>query len=72
VVRTLHYDYDAAGRLTNALADGYTVGRWLYDANGNRMRFETPGYGVDAEYDDQDRLTQYGDTLFAYTAAGEE
>jgi RHS repeat-associated protein len=70
-VSTRGYAYSDTGFLSVVSENGAVVERYGYDGNGNRTRFDAPGYGVDAEYDDQDRLTQYGDTLYAYTAAGE-
>jgi RHS repeat-associated protein len=65
------YAYSDTGFLSVVSANGVAVERYGYDGNGNRTRFEAPGYGVDGDHDDQDRLIEYGDTRYAYTAAGE-
>jgi YD repeat-containing protein len=43
---------------------------YTYDANGNRLT-ATDGLGtLNAAYDGQDRLVQYGTTSFSYDADG--
>ena len=64
---TYGYTYDAAGRLTGVSHNGTPVSSFTYDGNGNRL---TSG-STNATYDDQDRLTQYGTTAYAYTDHGE-
>jgi len=61
------YAYDPAGRLTDVTKDGIATGHFEYDANGNRIL----AYGTIASYDDQDRLTGFGNAQYAYTANGE-
>jgi RHS repeat-associated protein len=65
------YTYDLAGRLTSAWKNGGPQGSYTYDSNGNRLSHTGPGGTVTGTYDDQDRLTQYGATSYAYTASGE-
>ncbi|MDH5546604.1 MAG: hypothetical protein OEZ43_13500 [Gammaproteobacteria bacterium] len=65
------YDYDLAGRLVNVTKDNTSVAQYLYDDNGNRIGgFNLQGT-INASYDAQDRLTQYGTTQYDYTANGE-
>ncbi|MDH5546605.1 MAG: peptidoglycan DD-metalloendopeptidase family protein [Gammaproteobacteria bacterium] len=65
------YDYDLAGRLVNVTKDNTSVAQYLYDDNGNRIGgFNLQGM-INASYDAQDRLTQYGTTQYDYTANGE-
>jgi RHS repeat-associated protein len=77
---TTRYDYDPAGRLWRVKdATDTVLSEYLYDDNGNRAAgsFTTQaGAVLDADYDDQDRLTSYETTLggaisFTYTANGE-
>ncbi|MEW5878229.1 MAG: RHS repeat-associated core domain-containing protein [Acidobacteriota bacterium] len=70
------YGYDPAGRLVSErkiLPDGSSLlTQWSYDGNGNRvMEVKPNGTVVSGSYDDQDRLLQYGDLSFTYTANGE-
>jgi len=71
VMHTLGYAYDAAGRLTAVTQDGTQIAQYRYDANGNRLSFTGPGGTISGSYDNQDRLLQYGSTVYAYTANGE-
>jgi YD repeat-containing protein len=45
--------------------------RYTYDANGNRASIDVNGTVTTASYDDQDRLTQYGNTTYAYDGLGQ-
>lgn len=68
VTTTTTYHYDLAGRLDEVLIDGITSETYTYDTNSNRTHLN----GVQiAAYDDQDRLTLYGDNIYAYTDNGE-
>jgi len=68
----LAYEYSAAGRLRQVTRDGLVIGRYGYDANGNRDSTWLPsGALVLAAADAQDRLTYAGTDTFTYTAAGE-
>jgi len=68
----LAYEYSAAGRLRQVKRDGLVVGRYGYDANGNRdTTWLASGAMVLAAADVQDRLTYAGTDTFTYTAAGE-
>ncbi|HYH10576.1 MAG TPA: IPT/TIG domain-containing protein [Thermoanaerobaculia bacterium] len=64
------FTYDGAGRLATVTLDGATVARYTYDANGNRKSHLWVGGSDTASYDGQDRLLQYGDTVYDYTADG--
>jgi len=63
----LGYGYDLAGRLVEVRQNGAAIASYTYDSNGNRLT-GTGGTGV---YDAQDRLLQYGDNVYTYTANGE-
>jgi len=65
------YAYDLAGRLDTVKIDGVTTEQYRYDANGNRLSATTDTGTFTGKYDDQDRLQQYGDTTYEYTANGE-
>lgn len=65
------YTYDLAGRLTNVVQDGGPTAEYSYDANGNRLAYTSTVGTVIGDYDDQDRLLQYGTTVYTYTANGE-
>ena len=67
----LHYEYDLAGRLVEVHRDGVLEVGYTYDANGNRSSRTDSGGTVDAVYDNQDRMSRYGDNIYTYTANGE-
>ena len=62
------YLYDNNDRLEQVLKNGSSIQSWQYDANGNRTHENGT---LVAQYDAQDRLTQYGDNQYRYTANGE-
>jgi RHS repeat-associated protein len=64
---TYVYSYDTAGRLSQ-VNKGNEQTSYGYDSNGNRIRVNGATVG---SYDDQDRLTNYNGTTYAYTANGE-
>jgi RHS repeat-associated protein len=70
VTHTDTYTYDAQNRLTSVTADG-SMSQWGYDANGNRISVSDASGQLTGSYDDQDRLTKYGEFTFQYTASGE-
>jgi len=65
------FEYDLAGRLVRVTNIGAPVAEYSYDANGNRTSHTFIGGSNLASYDGQDRLLQYGDTTFTWTASGE-
>jgi RHS repeat-associated protein len=65
------YDYDAAGRLSEVRIDGALASHYEYDANGNRLARSTATSTESCAYDAQDRLTNCGDTHYAYNAVGQ-
>ena len=66
------YQYDESGRLEQVERNGHTEHVYIYDDNGNRIQHTGPGGVVTiADYDDQDRLLQYGDISYTRTEAGE-
>lgn len=67
---TLNYRYDPSGRLNEVRKRGVVVSTYAYDSNGNRLEYFAPGGIINGTYDDQDRLIQYGDRAYAYTASG--
>ncbi|MFC3851773.1 RHS repeat domain-containing protein [Salinispirillum marinum] len=62
------YLYDQHNRLAQVLKNGVSVQSWQYDSNGNRTHENGT---LIAQYDAQDRLLQYGDNQYRYTANGE-
>ncbi len=68
---TFAYAYDLAGRLTEVKKNSATVGTYTYDSNGNRLSYTGPDGTMNGVYDVQDRLAQYGSTVYTYTANGE-
>jgi RHS repeat-associated protein len=71
VTSVYDYAYDPAGRLTQVKKDSVTISTYTYDSNDNRLSHTDSGGAVNGAYDNQDRLTQYGPTTYAYTANGE-
>jgi len=71
VTDTFVYTYDQAGRLTDVQKNGAVVGHYTYDSNGNRLSQTDQAGTVNGTYDAQDRLTQYGNIQYTYTANGE-
>jgi RHS repeat-associated protein len=72
VTSVFGYEYDAAGRLHIVSKDAVQTASYAYDANGNRTLVQVPGKtDLTPSYDDQDRLTSYGDASYAYTQNGE-
>jgi RHS repeat-associated protein len=67
---TYTYHYDASRRLAAVEQDGHLLARYEYDANGNRLKRTGPAGGT-GHYDAQDRLIQYDNTRYTYTAAGD-
>jgi RHS repeat-associated protein len=65
------YSYDPAGRLQMVTRDGILAASYDYDANGNRTSTTTTAGTTTATYDAQDRLQQWSDISYTYTAAGE-
>ncbi len=66
------YTYDAAGRLRDVTKNGTSIARYDYDANGNRLSHTgEDGTSVNGTYDGRDRLSQYGNTTYSYTANGD-
>jgi RHS repeat-associated protein len=68
---TYTYKYDQAGRLSEVSEDGILTEQYRYDNNDNRLSADTADGFVEGQYDAQQRLTEYGDTTYEYTANGE-
>jgi len=68
---TFEYTYDTAGRLTDVTKNGTVVSHYVYDINGNRLSLTDSTGTVSGTYDAQDRLTNYGNLQYTYTANGE-
>ncbi len=64
---TFDYTYDLAGRIVSVKKNSVLVNTYTFDKNGNRL---TQG-GQAANYDAQDRLTDFGGVTYTYTAAGD-
>lgn len=71
VTHTYGYNYDLVGRLSEVTKDGASLSTYGYDANGNRTAYSGPNGSGNGSYDDQDRLLQYGNNTYSYTANGE-
>jgi len=71
ITTTDEYHYDLAGRLVSVKQDDVVVEAYTYDDNGNRLSANTASGSVIGNYDDQDRLTQYGNAIYTYTENGE-
>jgi RHS repeat-associated protein len=65
------YTYTEDGELETVIEAGGPTTRYTYDANGNRASIDVNGTVTTASYDDQDRLTQYGNTTYAYDGLGQ-
>ncbi|HVQ00198.1 MAG TPA: RHS repeat-associated core domain-containing protein [Candidatus Thermoplasmatota archaeon] len=70
-IRTFDYVYDLTGRLSEVKTNGTTTATYSYDLNGNRLSRSGAEGVVTGTYDDQDRLLQYGNLTYGYTASGE-
>ena len=68
---TYDYTYDLAGRLAEVKKNSVTIAAYTYDSNGNRLSVTSSGGAINGSYDNQDRLTQYGNAAYTYTANGE-
>ena len=64
---TFTYSYDTEGRIGSVSKDEIVIETYTYDANGNRIGSN----GIDASYDDQDRLLTFGTKRYAFNANGE-
>jgi RHS repeat-associated protein len=66
------YAYDASGKLTDVASNGAFVAHYDYDSNSNRIRSVSGGGATTVgNYDDQDRLLQFGPVFYGYTPTGE-
>ena len=68
ITHAFDYGYDTAGRLIEVKRDGVSTASYGYDSNGNRTQLNGT---LVAHYDDQDRLLDYQDATYKYTANGE-
>ncbi len=71
VTTTYDYTYDQAGRLQEVKTNRAVTATYGYDTNGNRTSYVAGLVSATGTYDVQDRLTQYGNLQFTYTANGE-
>jgi RHS repeat-associated protein len=71
VTTAFTYSYDTPGRLTSVSKNGKVISTYTYDGNSNRITVVTSAGTVNATYDSQDRLINYGTTKYSYTANGE-
>ena len=67
----IEYEYDLAGRLKTVRRNGQISSTYEYDLNGNRLSRISSSGSIAAVYDAQDRLLQYGEYGYNYTANGE-
>jgi len=68
---TYNYTYELGGRMIEVKKNGIAYSSYTYDSNGNRLSYTGPGgTSVSGTCDDQDRLLQYGNTAYTYTANG--
>jgi RHS repeat-associated protein len=65
------YSYDPSGRLVEVRQNGNIIAGYTYDGNGNRLSHTGAAGAVNGVYDAQDRLLQYGNMTYTYTADGE-
>ena len=68
VATTFNYTYDPAGHLTQVQQNSATTATYTYDSNNNRTSVNQGGGVTTGSCDDQDRLTQYGETTYSYSA----
>jgi len=71
VTVTYSYGYDAASRLNEVKSNGTVTEAYTYDSNGNRLSATLGSQTVNGNYDEQDRLSQYGNGTYTYTDNGE-
>lgn len=64
------YEYDVRGRLIEVTRDGAVSSAYSYDDNGNRLTATIGETALDAGYDAQDRLVQFGATSYGFDARG--
>ncbi len=65
------FSYDALGQLVEYEKDG-DVYSYTYDANGNRLSYETPeGVLYEGVYDEQDRIHSWDEWTYSYTEQGD-
>ncbi len=69
---TYEYGYDVGGRLETVTKDSVLAATYDYDANGNRVGVDRTGeFPIVGQYDDQDRLTDYGSVTYDHDASGQ-
>jgi RHS repeat-associated protein len=71
VASSYQYSYDTLGQLIGVTKNAVPFESYGYDPNGNRTSAGVGGGAIIATHDNQDRITQYGTSNFAYTPAGE-
>lgn len=67
----LDYFYDANDQLVEVFKGGHSARKYIYDGNGNRIKFVENGKTIDANYDEQDRLIRYGKNQYKYNLNGD-
>ncbi len=65
------YEYDVRGRLIAVDKNGTPHASYTYDPNGNRLSVTTSDGTMNATYDEQDRIEEYGDWTYTHSANGE-
>lgn len=69
-VHVANCKYDIADRLWQVTIDGTVTATYLYDANGNRLSRTTGDGQESGQYDEQDRVVQYGKWQLSYSPNG--
>ena len=65
------YTYDLVGQLTDVYKNNALFEHYTYDPNGNRVATISTQGNSTATYDAQDRLEQWGGTIYSYGPNGE-
>lgn len=66
-----NYRYDSKGQLVEVSNNHRVIRKYVYDANGNRIKKIEDGKVIVATYDEQDRLVSYGKSKYKYNANGD-
>ena len=67
---TLNYTYDLSGRLEHVFRNDTLISSYGYDSNGNRLFHASQKDTLFGNYDAQDRMLSYGNSIYNYNARG--